>query len=104
MDALREFWLDARRNALLLIGKCAVLSVIALCVYTLVAFSTSSEGAVRQSFERQTEYDLLSLADAFMTDPEGFYEFRQNGEGLQALSRFDRSAHLEHFLWLSISV
>lgn len=44
MDALREFWLDARRNALLLIGKCAVLSVIALCVYTLVAFSTSSEG------------------------------------------------------------
>lgn len=89
MDALREFWLDARRNALLLIGKCAVLSVIALCVYTLVAFSTSSEGAVRQSFERQAEYDLLSLADAFMTDPEGFYEFRQNGEGLQALSRFD---------------
>ena len=89
MDVFREVWQDARGNALLLVGKCAVISIVALCAYTLAAFSASSEGAVRQSFERQAGYDLLSLADAFVTDAEGFYQFRQNEDGLCALSRFD---------------
>lgn len=89
MDALREFWQDAKGNALFLAGKCAVLSAIALCVYTLAAFSASSEGAVRQSFDRQAGYELLSLADAFIDDAEGFYQFRQDEEGLRALSRFN---------------
>ena len=89
MDALREFWQDAKGNALFLAGKCAVLSAIALCAYTLAAFSVSSEGAVRQSFDRQAGYELLSLADAFIADAEGFYQFRQDEEGLRTLSRFN---------------
>ncbi len=69
--------------------KCCIVVTIALCAYMLLSFVASTNGAIKQSFSRQADYDIYSLVDSFMDDPEGFYAFRQDREKLSSLARFD---------------
>lgn len=86
---LSEFVHDFRRCWPLRIIKCGVAVAISLCVYTVLAFGFSADGAIQQSFSRQDGFDIYSLVDSFMDDPEGFYAFRQNEESLRSLASFN---------------
>ncbi len=83
--------------------KCCVAVALALCGYTALAFATATDGAVQQSFSRQAEYDIYGLADNFMADPDGFYDFRCSDDNLRALASFnDALSTSASFTFLSI--
>lgn len=88
---LDELWYDLRRCWPLRIIKCGIAAAISLCVYTLLAFAFSADGAIQQSFSRQANFDIYSLVDSFMDNPEGFYAFRQSDEKLRSLAGFDNA-------------
>lgn len=100
---LSEFVHDFRRCWPLRIIKCGVAVAISLCVYTVLAFGFSADGAIQQSFSRQDGFDIYSLVDSFMDDPEGFYAFRQNEESLRSLASFnDALSSSSDFVYLSV--
>ena len=86
---LFELLCDLRTCCLPRLVKCGVAVALALCGYTALAFATATDGAVQQSFSRQTEYDIYGLTDSFMTDPDGFYDFRCSDDNLRALASFN---------------
>lgn len=88
---LEELRYDFRRCWLLRIIKSGTAVAVSLCIYTLLAFGFSADGAIQQSFSRQANFDIYSLVDSFMDNPEGFYAFRQSDEKLRSLAGFDNA-------------
>ena len=83
--------------------KCCVAVALALCGYTALAFAKAADGTVQQSFSRQAEFDIYGLTDNFMSDPDGFADFRRSDDNLRALASFnDTLSTSTSFTFLSI--
>lgn len=68
--------------------KATIAALLLLVIHLLVAFSVASGAVLRQVYNKQSEYDLVEIQDAFMDDNENFYEFRQDAGKLLSLAEF----------------